>query len=202
MKSPGGAAGALHDAGRNPAASGWQKGGMDCWSIAAAGEADIEDMRRIEAAPGYEGLVGRWPAERHRQEMAKGSSRYFLLRDGEGGIAGFALVQGFGDEDLKLHLKRIAVRDPGRGAGSYLLRGVLDLVFSGTETNRVDLDVFLDNDRARRAYEKAGFRSEGVLRDWHRNSDGSFRTVRLMSVLRRDWEAQSGSAQRPPTRKL
>jgi RimJ/RimL family protein N-acetyltransferase len=166
---------------------------MDGYTIATAGEADIAAIRAIEASPGYEGLVGRWPAERHRAEMAKGSSRYYLLRDPDGAIAGFALVQGFDDEDCKLHLKRIAVRDPGRGAGSHLLRGVLDLVFAGTETNRVDLDVFLDNDRARRAYEKAGFQSEGVLRDWHRGSDGSFRTVRLMSVLRRDWEKLRGA---------
>ena len=162
---------------------------MDGWSIAPAGEADIEDLRRIESAPGYEGLVGRWTAERHRAEMAKPSSRYYALRNAAGEIEGFALVQGFGDEDLKLHLKRIAVREPGRGAGSFLLRRVLERIFAETETNRVDLDVFLDNDRARRAYEKAGFESEGVLRDWHRSSDGSFRTVRLMSVLRRDWEA-------------
>ena len=162
---------------------------MGDFTITAAGEADIEAIRRIEAAPGYEKLVGRWPGERHREEMAKASSRYFLLRDVEGGIAGFALVQGFGDEDLKLHLKRIAVRDPGRGAGSLLLRGVVDRIFEETQTNRIDLDVFLDNERARRAYEKAGFREEGVLRDWHRNADGSFTTVRLMSVLRREWEA-------------
>jgi len=159
-------------------------------SICEAGDADIEAMRRIEAAPDYERLVGRWPAERHRAEMAKGGSRYFALRDAQGEVAGFALVQGFGDEDLKVHLKRIAVRDPGSGTGSFLLRGVIDRIFAQTEINRIDLDVFLDNDRARRAYEKAGFREEGVLRDWHRKPDGSFATVRLMSILRRDWEAQ------------
>lgn len=162
---------------------------LDSWVIAPATEGDIEAMRRIEAAPGYEGLVGRWPAERHREEMAKATSRYFVLRDGSGAVAGFALVQGFGDEDLKLHLKRIAVRDPGRGAGSFLLRGVIDLIFGETDTNRIDLDLFAGNDRARRAYEKAGFSNEGVLRDWHRNPDGSFSSMRLMSVLRRDWEA-------------
>jgi diamine N-acetyltransferase len=166
---------------------------MDGLTIARATEADIEAMRAIESAPGYERLVGRWTAERHREEMAKPSSCYFVLRDAKGGIAGFALLQGFGDEDLKVHLKRIAVRDPGRGAGSFLLRGVIDRVFAETETNRIDLDVFLDNDRARRAYEKAGFGEEGVLRDWHRNPDGSFATVRLMSVLRRDWEQVSRS---------
>ena len=158
--------------------------------IEAATAEDIEAMRRMEAAPGYEGLVGRWSMERHREEMAKTSSRYFVLRGSDGAVEGFALVQGYGDEDLKLHLKRIAVREPGRGAGSFLLSGLLETIFAETETNRVDLDVFLDNDRARRAYEKAGFVEEGVLREWHRNADGSFATVRLMSVLRREWEAQ------------
>jgi RimJ/RimL family protein N-acetyltransferase len=164
---------------------------MEGYSIRSGAEADIEAMRAIEAAPGYETLVGRWPAQRHREEMAKPSSRYFTLVDPAGEIVGFALVQGYGDEDLKLHLKRIAVRDPGRGAGSFLLGGVIERTFTETDANRIDLDVFLGNDRARRAYEKAGFREEGVLRDWHRNADGSFTTVRLMSVLRRDWEARN-----------
>jgi RimJ/RimL family protein N-acetyltransferase len=167
---------------------------MDGWSIALGTEADIEEIRRIEAAPGYEKLVGRWPAERHREEMAKATSRYFVLRDGEGAVAGFALFQGFGDEDRKLHLKRIAVRDPGRGAGSKLLSGALDLIYSQSETNRIDLDVFPDNDRARRGYEKAGFQTEGMLRGWHRNADGSFSTMRLMAILRSDWEALRRSA--------
>ncbi|HEX8193451.1 MAG TPA: GNAT family N-acetyltransferase [Allosphingosinicella sp.] len=146
-------------------------------------------MRAIEASPGYENLVGRWPAARHLQEMVKGSSRYFVLRDEGGIVAGFALVQGFGDEDRKLHLKRIAVAEPGRGAGALLLRAVIDRVFQDTDANRLDLDVFLDNERARRAYEKGGFREEGVLREWHRHADGRFSDVRLMSVLRREWEA-------------
>lgn len=163
---------------------------MGGWTIVPARETDIDDMRRIEASPGYERLVGRWPAERHREEMAKASSRYFVLRDEDGAIAGFALFQGFGDEDLKLHLKRIAVRDLGRGAGSALLEGALDLIYTDTDANRIDLDVFPDNERARRAYERAGFQTEGMLRDWHRNADGTFSTMRLMSIVRIDWEAR------------
>ena len=157
--------------------------------ISDASEADIEAMMRIESDPRYDGLVGRWPRERHAAEMALPGSRYFVLREADGSVAGFALVQGFGDEDRKLHLKRIVVREAGGGAGSMLLRGVLDRIYAETETNRIDLDVFIGNDRARRAYEKAGFRLEGVLRDFHRNEDGSFSSMWLMSVLRRDWEA-------------
>ena len=60
-----------------------------------------------------------------------------------------------------MHLKRIAVREPGAGTGSRLLAAALEWLFTGTRTNRVDLDVYVENERARRAYEKAGFRQVG-----------------------------------------
>ncbi len=142
-------------------------------------------MRGWSVAGARNGTARRW--RRARRAI-------FLLRGPDGGIEGFALVQRYGDEDLKLHLKRIAVRAPGRGAGSLLLRGLIDRIFAETETNRIDLDVFLDNDRARRAYEKAGFVAEGVLRDWHRHGDGGFSDVRLMSVLRREWAERNAGA--------
>jgi diamine N-acetyltransferase len=169
-------------------------------SFGAAKPSDNAAIRRIEADPRYDGLVGRWSETQHRDEMALPSSRYFVLRDEAGEVAGFALVRGFGDTDRKLHLKRIAVREPGQGLGSALLEALLDHLYAATETNRVDLDVFLGNDRARRAYEKAGFQVEGVLRDYHRNSDGSFDSMWLMSVLRADREAQPPN--RSPTLKL
>lgn len=153
-------------------------------------------MRRIEADPRYKGLVGAWTDERHREEMALPSSRYFVLRDESGEVAGFALLQGFGDNDRKLHLKRIAVREPGQGLGSILLEALLDHLYATTDANRIDLDVHVGNARARRTYEKAGFQLEGVLRDYHRHSDGRFSSMWLMSVLRTDREAQ------PPTLKL
>ena len=159
------------------------------FSFAPAEPSDVDAIRRIEADPRYDGLVGRWTEARHREEIALPSSAYFVLRDAAGEVAGFALLQGFGDSDRKLHLKRIAVREPGAGLGSALLEALLDHLFASTETNRVDLDVFLGNDRARRAYEKAGFELEGVLRDYHRNADGSFSSMWLMSVLRRDRKA-------------
>ena len=159
-------------------------------SFRPAETSDIHAIRRIEADPRYKGLVGRWSEERHREEMALASSGYFVLRDESGEVAAFALVQGFGDPDRKLHLKRIAAREPGQGLGSTLLGALLDHLYATTDANRIDLDVFVGNDRAQRTYEKAGFKVEGVLRDYHRNSDGSFDSMCLMSVLRRDREAQ------------
>lgn len=158
--------------------------------VALATPADIAAIRRIEADPRYDGLVGRWSEARHEAEMANAASRYFVLRDDSGEVVGFALIQKLDDGDLKRHLKRIAVAEPGGGLGAILLKGVLDHLFGETDANRIDLDVFLGNDRARRAYEKAGFEVEGVLRDYHRNADGGFASMWLMSVLRADWEAR------------
>ena len=156
------------------------------YRFGTAAPADIPTIRGIEADPRYEGLVGRWSEPQHREEMARDSSRYFVLRDGSGDVAAFALLRGFGDSDRKLHLKRIAAREPGQGLGSRLLEALLDHLYATTDVNRIDLDVFLGNDRARRAYEKSGFRVEGVLRDNHSNADGSFSSQWLMSVLRAD----------------
>jgi RimJ/RimL family protein N-acetyltransferase len=122
--------------------------------------------------------------------LARPDSRYFVLRDSTSAVLGFAILQGFNEPDRKLHLKRIAVRDPGVGLGSILLEALLERIYASTKTNRIDLDLFVGNDRARRTYEKAGFRLEGVLRDYHRNSDGSFDDMWLMSLLRRDWEVR------------
>ena len=158
-------------------------------SIEPATPADIPAIMALERGDGFETLVGRWSAEEHSAEMQKPSTRYFLMRE-DGEITGFAMVQGLGDSHRKAHLRRIAVASPGAGAGSRLLSAVLDWLFSRTDVNRIDLDVYVENDRARRSYEKAGFQVEGRLRDFHRNEDGSYRDMWLMSILRREWAEQ------------
>ena len=159
-------------------------------SVELASEADIPAIMEVERMPGFEEFVGRWDEAQHREELAKPNVRYFVLRRGES-VDGFAILQGVGNSDGRVHLKRIAVRNAGSGDGSALLRQTLRVLYATTDTNRVDLDVYKTNDRARRAYEKAGFVTEGTLREFHRNPDGSFADMWLMSILRREWEARS-----------
>ena len=156
-------------------------------SVEPATPSDISAVMAVERMPGFEELVGRFSHDEHEAEMAKPSVRYLVARNERGDVSGFALLQGVGDPDGRVHLKRIAVRDVGRGAGSALLRAALTWLFAETDANRVDLDVFVENERARRAYEKAGFIIEGRLREYHRWSDGSYRDMWLMSILRREW---------------
>ena len=162
------------------------------FSIGLAAPADVPAIMAIERSPGYDRLVGRWESERHLAEMASPSNLYFALREGEG-LAGFAIVLGIDDPNCRAHLKRIAVAAPGRGAGAILLAGLVDHIFARTKTNRLDLDVFAGNGWAKRAYEKAGFTAEGLLREHHRAADGGFRDVWLMSILRREWRATRGT---------
>jgi len=163
----------------------------EVFSFGRAGPDDIPALMAIERRPGYEQLVGRWEADRHAGEMANPATLYFALREG-GALAGFAIVLNLADPNRRAHLKRIAVAEPGRGDGARLLRGLVDHLFVETDVNRLDLDVFAGNERAKRAYEKAGFTAEGVMRDYHLMPDGSFRDVWLMSILRRDWIAAHG----------
>ena len=151
-----------------------------------ATEADIPAIMAIERKPGFEDFVGRWTAEQHAAEMARDSTRYFVLRDG-GEVTAFAIFQHIGEPDRRVHLKRIVAKDAGQGAGTRLLSSALDWLYTETETNRVDLDLFVENERARRTYEKLGFVVEGRLRDYHRSVDGRIRDALIMSILRRDW---------------
>jgi RimJ/RimL family protein N-acetyltransferase len=120
--------------------------------------------------------------------MENPSSRYLLARQGTE-VAGFAILQEVGSANQCIRLRRIAVQSAGRGIGSRLLRSVLDVCFDDLAAHRVELLVFEENERAYRVYLKTGFVEEGVLRDLHRNDDGSFRSMRLMSLLRPEWAA-------------
>ena len=157
--------------------------------IQAAPRSDIPAIMLVERMEGYARLVGRWDAERHAIEIENPSCRYLLARD-ETDVAGFAILQGVGSANQCLRLKRIAVRNAGRRIGSRFLRSVLRVCFDDLAAHRVELLVFEDNERAYRAYVKTGFVEEGLVRDLHRDADGNFRSMRLMSLLRPEWVAR------------
>jgi len=152
-----------------------------------ATKGDVPAIMAIERTPGFEAYVGRWSQEQHSAEIGKATVRYCVRREG-GAVTGFAILQHVGEADLRVHVKRIAVGNAGHGSGSRLLHAILEWLFTKTNTNRVDLDLFVENERARRAYEKTGFVVEGRLRDYHRSVDGRLRDAFIMSILRRDWE--------------
>jgi RimJ/RimL family protein N-acetyltransferase len=94
----------------------------------------------------------------------------------EDGHAAFGIVIGEKDEW-------------NQGYGTEALLAVCDFGFGQLRLERIELDVYADNARAQRSYEKAGFVLEGTLRHGH-FSDGRFTDVLRMSLLRDEWKAQ------------
>jgi len=75
-----------------------------------------------------------------------------------------------------------------RGYGTDALNAICDFGFGQLRLERIELDVYADNARAQRSYEKAGFRLEGTLRHGH-FADGRFFDVQRMALLRDEWLA-------------
>jgi RimJ/RimL family protein N-acetyltransferase len=76
----------------------------------------------------------------------------------------------------------------GKGYGREATRLVVDHAFETLNLNRVWLHVYEYNPRGIRAYEKVGFKREGVLRQ-DNFRDGRYWDTIVMGILRDEWEA-------------
>jgi len=77
-----------------------------------------------------------------------------------------------------------------KGYGTEALQMIIQHGFDTLNLNRVALQVYENNPRAIRSYEKAGFVKEGKLRQAH-YQDGQYIDVFLMSILRSEWQNRS-----------
>jgi RimJ/RimL family protein N-acetyltransferase len=75
-----------------------------------------------------------------------------------------------------------------RGLGTEATRLIVGYGFERLGLHRISLEVYAFNPRARRAYEKVGFRPEGVLRESLRYN-GEWVDATVMSILDREWAA-------------
>jgi RimJ/RimL family protein N-acetyltransferase len=76
----------------------------------------------------------------------------------------------------------------GKGYGTEAVRALVDFGFGELRLERIWLEVWTENGRARRAYEKAGFVHEGTIRN-DRYEFGRLTSGDIMSILRDEWLA-------------
>ena len=74
----------------------------------------------------------------------------------------------------------------GEGYGQGALREILRLSFEQYNLHKVWLVVWEENQKARHIYEKAGFKTEGLLRDEYFHK-GKYHNMLRMSVLEEDY---------------
>ena len=75
----------------------------------------------------------------------------------------------------------------GRGLGTEAIRVLARHLFEERGHHRLTIDPAADNAAAIRAYEKAGFREIGIMREYERGPDGSWHDGVLMDMLRKEF---------------
>jgi len=80
----------------------------------------------------------------------------------------------------------IGPRGRDQGLGTEATRLIVGYGFERLRLHRISLEVYAFNPRARRVYEKVGFRPEGVLRDSLRYN-GEWIDATIMSILAAEW---------------
>jgi RimJ/RimL family protein N-acetyltransferase len=148
-------------------------------------ETDIPFIMATERIEGYRELVGRWEADQHLAALGDGRHAYFIA-ESEGTPVGFALLRDWGSAEKVTLVKRVAVARPGQGSGTAMMRALVAKVFETTDAYRLWIGTFPDNLRARRAYEAAGFKAEGVARG-SAFFQGAHRDELILSILRPEW---------------
>lgn len=112
----------------------------------------------------------------------------FLLISPDGRMIGESVINEI-DWKLRRGNFRIGIfqkAERGKGIGTWMTETTRDFAFADLRLHRLELDVFSFNPRAERAYLKAGFRQEGILRDAVLDGD-SYADDILMALLEDEW---------------
>ena len=78
-----------------------------------------------------------------------------------------------------------------KGYGTEAIMLFLKTCFEELGLHRVGLGTFASNERARRCYEKCGFKEEGILREWH-FAQGKWKDMMVMGILEDEYREVRG----------
>ncbi len=122
---------------------------------------DLDFILAQESRRDFADYIYSWPRAQHLVALEDPDYRH-LVAEQDGGLRGYVMLSGVTSAERTIELKRIAVATPGLGLGKAILRGVIRAVFEEHRAQRLWLDVFADNPRARAAYRAVGFVEDGV----------------------------------------
>ncbi|SHI91706.1 Protein N-acetyltransferase, RimJ/RimL family [Geosporobacter subterraneus DSM 17957] len=148
---------------------------------------DLDTVLSIENSQDAEKFVYSWPRARHQEAITNPDEAHLLLKEcGSEKIIGYVLLSGLTNEDRSIEFRRIALSITGQGYGKMALALILKLCFENYGCHRLWLDVFEDNHRALRLYQKMGFIQEGTLRECKKSNTG-YRSMIIMSMLEQEY---------------
>jgi putative acetyltransferase len=134
--------------------------------------ADFEAVRKIYSEPKVVLGTLQIPyqsSESWRKRLAEAPDGFYGLAacvDGE--VIGHLGMQTYPKSPRRRHIGQLymAVRDDhqGRGIGTALMQAVIELADRWLNLTRLELEVYVDNEPAKRLYKKFGFDIEGTAR--------------------------------------
>ena len=156
-------------------------------------EADVSRLAELGADP----EVARWwPGLTYEHVLAKARGEgeeadvtcFAIVVDGE--VAGLIQHDEETDADFRHAGIDLFLGTPyhGRGLGTDAVRTMARHLVRDHGHHRVVIDPAADNERAVRAYEKAGFRRVGVMREYWRDPDGVWQDGVLLDLLASELE--------------
>nr|WP_275984093.1 GNAT family N-acetyltransferase [Paenibacillus hamazuiensis] len=143
---------------------------------------DLDYVLQTEQDPENQPFILSWPREKHLEAIDSSDHLHLIIESPDGSRVGYVILAGLENRNHCTELLRIAVSDKGRGYGKEAIRLIQEYVFDSLKAHRLWLDVKEHNQRARKLYEKAGFATEGKLRDCIRNGD-SYESLVIMGLL-------------------
>jgi aminoglycoside 6'-N-acetyltransferase len=147
---------------------------------------DAERLAQIRSEPEVARWWGDLGVEDIRRDFIDVNSAFVIDVDGE--VVG-AIQYAEENEPMYRHAGIdifVTSSRRGQGLGSEAVRVLARHLFDERGHHRLTIDPAASNDAAIRAYERVGFRSVGVMRQYERGPDGTWRDGLLMDMLRED----------------
>lgn len=150
-------------------------------TLVPAGAEMLDYLIEMEARPEVRPWILPWPREKHAVAIADPAYRYFRIDRQDGEPVGFVFLHVVGTVRPSVELIRIAIDPPGEGLGAAVFDRLKSLVLGDWGARRFWLDVFVDNARAQRVYEREGFQREALWRDACLK-DGEVKSLMIMGI--------------------
>jgi diamine N-acetyltransferase len=118
---------------------------------------DLAFVTALERTAGNREFIGQWSDAEHLAAMGSGVRSHRIIESPQGEPVGYLIAYDCVDAGCGIYVKRILVKDKGRGMGRAALARFLDDSFARTEVALVWLIVFERNARAQAVYRALGF---------------------------------------------
>ncbi len=153
--------------------------------VLVAAPGDVAELCGVFQLPHVRDFVTTMSASEIDEAIESEDDVLLLSRESGQPLSALAHLTGLRNPHRSIELRRFAVVEAGKGHGRRFLPAVMTEAFNAYHAQRLWLDVFPDNERARRLYRSLGFVEEGTLRNayiWN----GEPKSVVVMSILREE----------------